>query len=483
MDKYKVLIGLEMHCEISRTNTKVFSSAKNSFSEIPNSNVRPLDMAFPGCLPVLNKEALRKALLASVILNCQTPEYIYFERKNYYYPDLPKGYQITQETKPAPVGIYGKLEYMCEGKIKSVRINNIHLEEDTASQDHYDEYSLLDYNRAGAPLLELVTEPDFRTSKEATAFLENMMLIYRYANISDADTKKGQVRCDVNISIMDNSLDENNPDNWGVKVEVKNVNSIGGVREAIEYEIKRQIEAKENGTYVQIEQQTRRWDEATMSTVFMRGKVDAIDYKYFVEPNIPKYKVTSEFLENIKKEIPLLPNERLNKYLNEYKFSEKEANALIKSKNISDYFEECIKCGINPNIACNWILTTIMGYLNKEEIDIKDFYLTPNYLKIITDNIENGSISSKQGKEIFIVSINENKSPSELITDNMQVSDTKMLEDIIKSIINNNLDQVNAYKNGRTNLFQFFVGQVMKETKGKANPVITSEILNKYLQK
>ena len=310
MDDYKVMIGLEMHCEISETNTKVFSGAKNEYSDIPNSNVSAVDMAFPGVLPVVNKKAVEHALMASMILGCSQPEYMYFERKNYYYPDMPKNYQITQETKPIPVGIYGSLTYDCKGEKKTVRINNIHLEEDSASQDHYSNFSTLNYSRAGVPLLELVTEPDFRSAEEAVAFLETMKSIYQYAGISEADAGKGQIRCDVNVSIMDKDLDETDPKNWGTKVEIKNVNSFGGVRDAINFEIERQVEAKENGTYGEIEQQTRRWDEDTFTTVFMRSKADAIDYKYFVEPNIPKYKISEEWLNKIRASIPKLASER-----------------------------------------------------------------------------------------------------------------------------------------------------------------------------
>ena len=310
MGKYKALIGLEMHCEISKTKSKVFSSAENSYKDIPNSNVRPLDMGFPGTLPVVNKEAVKMALKTSMILGCKQPEYMYFERKNYYYPDMPKNYQITQETKPIPVGIHGKLEYECKGEKKVALINNLHLEEDAASQDHYSSYSTIDYNRACVPLLELVTEPCFHSADEAVAFLETMRSIYQYADISEADSKKGQIRCDVNVSIMDADKDIDNPDNWGTKVEVKNVNSFGGVRDAINYEIDRQTELKESGEYDKMEQQTRRWDEDSLSTVYMRSKVDAIDYRYFVEPNIPKYKLSKEWLEEIRKSIPRLASER-----------------------------------------------------------------------------------------------------------------------------------------------------------------------------
>ena len=289
MSKYKALIGLEMHCEISETNSKVFSSAKNGArnanTAMPNVYVRPIDMGFPGVLPVVNKEAVRKSLMASMILGCSQPEYMYFERKNYYYPDLPKGFQITQETKPIPVGIYGKLEYECGDEIKTAIINNIHLEEDAASSEHYDDMTAINYNRAGVPLLELVTEPCFHTADEAVSFLETMRSIYQYAGISEADSKKGQIRCDVNVSIMDADLEEI-PENYGTKVEVKGVNSFGAARAVIDYEIERQIKLKESGEYDSMPQQTRRWDEDTMTTIYMRDKVNAIDYKYFIDPNI-----------------------------------------------------------------------------------------------------------------------------------------------------------------------------------------------------
>ena len=326
--KYKAIIGLEMHCEISKTKTKVFSSAKNEYSEEANVNIRPVDMAFPGTLPVLNIEAVKKSLMASMILGCKQPEYIYFERKNYYYPDLPKGYQITQETKPAPMGIYGSMEYEHDGKIKTAIINNIHLEEDAASTDHFDFYSAIDYNRAGVPLLELVTEPCFHTADEAVSFLETMRSIYQYTNISEADSKKGQIRCDVNVSIMPDDKEET-LENYGTRIEIKNVNSFSGVKDAINFEIERQIDLKETNQYDQMPQQTRRWDEESGTTIYMRSKVDAIDYKYFVEPNIPKYKVTKEFLENIKVQIPVLALERKQNYLNNFVLSVYESFFLV----------------------------------------------------------------------------------------------------------------------------------------------------------
>lgn len=482
MTKYLAKIGLEMHCEMSETNTKVFSAARNSYSESPNTNVRPLDMGFPGTLPVVNKEAVRLALMASMILNCQQPEYIYFERKNYYYPDMPKNFQITQETKPIPVGIYGKVSYECDGEIKEVRVNNIHLEEDAASLDHFYATSNIDYNRAGVPLLELVTEPDIHSAKEAVAFLEHMRSVYQYAGISEADSKKGQIRCDVNVSLMDASADEKDPKNWGVRAEIKNINSFGGVRDAINYEIERQTEILNNGG--EVEQETRRWDEESGTTIRMRSKVDAIDYKYFVEPNIPKYKVTKEWLDEIKASIPELAMDRKKKYIEEYGLSPYDAGVLVKEKDISDYFEKCVALNIDVKQAANWVSVNVIGELNKENISIKDFYLIPEMLKQITDAINSGTLSSKQAKEVFFKAIEEKKEPKNFISkENAQISDRDELTKIICEILDNSSTQIEQYKGGRDNIFDYFVGQVMKNTRGKANPVITKEILHAELDK
>ena len=486
MDNYIIMIGLEMHCEISETNTKVFSGAKNAYVDIPNSNVSIVDMAFPGILPVVNKKAVEHALMASMILGCKQPEYMYFERKNYYYPDMPKNYQITQNPPEDCVGMDGYVDVeRNDGSIFRVGIDNIHLEEDAASLDHFYSTSNIDYNRAGVPLLELVTQPDLHSAEEAVLFLEHMRSVYQYAGISEADSKKGQIRCDVNVSIMDASLDENDPNNWGIKVEVKNVNSFGGVRDAINYEIKRQTEAKENGTYdKEIEQETRRWDEDSQATIHMRSKVDAIDYKYFVEPNIPKIKLDKKWLDEIRESIPELAMDRKNKYINDFNLSNYDAGVLVKEKAISDYFEECVKVGIDPKIASNWVTVNIVGELNKEGITINDFYLTPEMLKQIIDGINSGMLSSKQAKEVFSKSLEEKKEPKNYISkDNAQISDEKELTDLIIKILDENPSQIELYKGGRDNLFDYFVGQVMKNTRGKANPVMTKDILHRELDK
>lgn len=474
MSKYKAVIGLEMHCEM-KSNTKVFSSAKNSYSDIANINVNPVDMAFPGILPVLNKECVRKAIMAALILNCKVPEYMYFDRKNYYYPDLPKGYQITQLHDP--VGVNGSIKIDCNGVTKEIKIHDIHLEEDAASMEHFSDVSLINYNRAGVPLLELVTEPCIESPEEAVAFLEEMRRIYQYADISEADTKKGQIRCDVNVSIMDKDSNE-----LGTKVEVKNVNSFGNVYKTIKYEIERQSKLKDEGRYDEVVQETRRFDEETGTTIRMRTKADAIDYKYFVEPNIPKFKIDSNLVEEIKKCIPVLPNERKIKYINEYGLSEYDANIIIKNKEYADYFEECVSLGMDKKIVANYLIVQIIAYLNKEAISLNEFYLKPNLLNQIISELEKGNISSKQAKDIFNKALEEEKEPKNFISkDNAQISDSNELTIIIDNILKNNTSQVEAYKGGKTNLFDYFVGQVMKETRGKANPSLTKEILKDKL--
>ena len=486
MDNYLVMIGLEMHCEISETKSKVFSSAKNSYEGLPNSNIRPLDMGFPGTLPVVNKEAVKKALMASMILNCKQPEYMYFERKNYYYPDMPKNFQITQETKPIPVGIYGELEYELNGEKKIAIIDNIHLEEDSAASEHLETVTHIDYNRACVPLLELVTPPCFHSADEAVAFLETMRSIYQYAGISEADSKKGQTRCDVNVSIMDKNLDSTDPKNWGTKVEMKNVNTFSGVRDCINYEIERQIEAKENGNYDEVVvQETRRWDDETGTTIRMRDKVDAIDYKYFVEPNIPKYKITKEWLEEIRASIPKLANERKEKYINEYGISNYDATILVKEKQVADYYEETIKLGVNPKSSSNWITSVILGHLNKFELNINDIFLTPKMLVDLIKLIDDGTISSKQAKEVLFEALTENKEPTKIVEEKgmKQIGDTDTINKMIQEVLEEQPDSIEQYKNGRTNIVDFLVGQVMKKTRGQANPAMTRSMMIEEIEK
>ena len=476
MNDLELVIGLEMHCEL-KSNSKAFSRGRNAYSEDANVNVSPVDMAFPGILPVVNKRCVEEAIEMATILNCKIANQLLFDRKNYYYPDLPKGYQITQCNKP--IGINGHITFINNDHEVNVIIHDLHLEEDAASLDHFFDTSTIDYNRAGVPLIEIVTEPCFNSAEDAVCFLENMRSIYQYTNISDADTKRGQIRCDVNVNLRNNKGEYVTP-----RVEVKNVNGFTNIYDTIKYEESRQREALINNQRDQLVQETRRFDEETGTTIRMRTKVDAIDYKYFVEPNIPPYKISEEWIEQIKKNIPELPQERKLKYMNEYNLSEYDAATIIKSKDVSDYYEECLKLGMDAKVTSNWLTVNIIGELNKNNITIKDFYLIPKYLKQILDNINNNTISSKQAKEIFIKAVESKVEPNTFISkDSAQITDINALTDIINNIINNNLEQKTAYLNGRSNLFDYFVGQVMKETRGKANPVVTKELLHKYLEK
>lgn len=470
----KLVVGLEMHAEMKST-TKVFSPSSNVYNKMANVNINEIDLAFPGFMPSLNEECVKKAVEMALILKCDVAKYMIFDRKNYYYPDLPKGYQITQNTRP--VGINGNLEVSLNGSKFNVEILDIHLEEDAAALDHLPTFSLIDYNRAGVPLLETVTAPCMHSADEAIAFLETMCRIYKYTGISEADTKKGQIRCDVNVNLMDDNGNYITP-----KVEIKNVNSLANVKLAILYEEKRQLEALKNNE--PLYQETRRFDEVSGTTVHMRSKADAIDYKYFVEPNIPPYEITDEFVENIRKTIPVLADARKDNYMNNLGLDEYNSNILIKDINIANYFEKCVEVGIKPIIAANYINGIITSYINEKDININDFYLKPEFLKQINDAKESGILSSKGVKEVFYKSLEEEKEPKNFISkEDAQVSDEDLIESIIDRILSSHEKEINEYINGRTNIFDFFVGQVMKETRGKANPIITKELLHKKLDK
>lgn len=468
----KLVIGLEMHAEMKST-TKVFSPSSNVYNKMANVNINEIDLAFPGFMPSLNEECVKKAVEMALILKCDVAKYMIFDRKNYYYPDLPKGYQITQNTRP--VGINGNLEVSLNGSKFNVEILDIHLEEDAAALDHLPTFSLIDYNRAGVPLLETVTAPCMHSADEAIAFLETMCRIYKYTGISEADTKKGQIRCDVNVNLMDDNGNYITP-----KVEIKNVNSLANVKLAILYEEKRQLESLKNNE--PLYQETRRFDEPSGTTIHMRSKADAIDYKYFVEPNIPPYEITDDFIENIRKTIPVLADIRKDNYMNNLGLDEYNANILIKDINIANYFEKCVEVGIKPIIAANYINGIITSYINEKDININDLYLKPEYLKQINDAKESGILSSKGVKEVFYKSLEEEKEPKNFISkDDAQVSDENLIESIIDRILSSHEKEILEYKNGRTNIFDFFVGQVMKETRGKANPIITKDLLHKKL--
>lgn len=471
---YKVVIGLEVHCEV-KTESKNFSRSRNTYSEYPNENIDPVDIGLPGILPVANKEAFRKSLKMALALNCTTPKIVQFDRKNYYYPDLPKGYQITQETNP--VGRNGYVMINVDGEDIRVDIDNIHLEEDTASLDHFGTYSLIDYNRSGVPLLETVTTPCMHSAKEAVAFLEALKGIFLYTGVSEARTDRGQMRCDVNVSLM-----EENATEFGTKVEMKNINSFNNVKLAIEYEIERQTEILKTGG--KVIQETRRFDDEDLKTYSMRSKVDAVDYKYYIEPNIPPIKIEDEWIEEIKSSIPMLQFERVEKYMNEYGLSRYDSEIIVKDKRVSDYYEETISLGADPKISANWITSVILGYLNKYELAITDIYLTPTMLVELIKMVDDGKISSKQSKQVFFKCLEESKEPAKIVKElgMTQITDDKTIRDIVVKVLDERPDLIEDHRKGK-NTFDYFVGQVMKATRGQANPSITAKIINEEMDK
>lgn len=469
----KVVIGLEVHCEL-KTVTKNFSASKNEYTSIPNIHVTPVDLGLPGILPVVNMEAVKKALKMAMALNCTNPDEVLFDRKNYYYPDLPKGYQITQVTKP--MGKNGYLKIVMPDYEKDILIHQLHLEEDTASLDHYPAYSLIDYNRSGIPLIEIVTEPCISNALEAVKFLETLRDVFIYCEVSEADSKKGQMRCDVNISLTDS-------DKLGTKVEMKNINSFSSVKAAIEYEIKRQNEVLDKGE--KVIQETRRFDEETMKTYSMREKVDAVDYKYFIEPNMPPVKLTKEFLDDIRKEIPRLQYERYHQYTNEYELSEYDSNVLVKDKDIADYFEELISYGIKPKEACSWVTTVILGSLNKLNTDLEGLFITSKMLSEVIKLTLDNKISVGNAKKVLYRAMDEKVDPIEIIEKEhlRQIDDESVLVKLVNEALDEHEDIVLQFKEGKEYVTNYFVGQVMKKTKGQASPVKTLEIIKEEIKK
>ena len=471
---YKTVIGLEVHCEL-KSNSKNFSSARNSYSTIPNSNVSVVDLGMPGILPVVNKEAVKNSIKMALAMNCEIPEYLTFERKNYFYPDLPKGYQITQFKHP--IGINGYVMINVNGEDKKVLIHDTHLEEDTASLDHYNTYSLLDYNRCGVPLLETVTEPCLNSADEAVAFLEGLRSIFLYCDTSYARSDRGQIRCDVNVSLMREGDTE-----LGTKVEMKNINSFSSVREAIICEVKRQTEILNRGEKVL--QETRRFDEVKGETYSMRSKEDAIDYRYFTDPNLPPIKIDREWIKEIKESIPRLHSERYHIYTKEYLLNEKDASTIVRDKKISDYYEECLKLGGDAVIVSNWLTGSVIAYMNKFDLSIEDIKLTPKMLVDLIELINKGKISGKQGKEVLEKVMDTGEEP-EVIVEKLgisQIGDENTIREIVLEVIHENENLVEDYKNGKR-VFDYFIGQIMKKTRGRANPALTSKILKEELDK
>ncbi len=471
---FEPTIGLEIHTELN-TKSKMFSGSSNTYSTNPNENISVIDLAFPGTLPRVNKEGVRKAIKLALALNCEIPDVIMFDRKNYYYADLPKGYQITQMTKP--FGKNGHLDIEVNGVVKRCLIHQIHLEEDSASMTHFDDYSLIDYNRAGVPLIEIVTEPIFNGVDDVIEFLENLRNIIKYTNISEASSEKGQIRVDVNISMK-----RKGSSTLGTRAEIKNINSFNTVKEVIISEIKRQEEVLMNGGV--IKQETRRWVDPLKKTVSMRDKVDAVDYRYYIEPNIPVVKISSDFIDEIKNSLPVLPFERYNKYV-ALGVSKKDARVLIKDKKISDFYEECLLLNGNPISVDNWITTRLLGYLNQTNKSIEEVFIKPEHLVNMIKMVDEGRISTEQAKSVFTYIIEEEKSPEVIVKEKglEQISDSDEIRKLVNNVLDNNINELQSYKNGKTNLLGFFIGKTIKLSEGKANPSIVSKIVNEEIIK
>jgi len=479
--KYLPAIGLEVHIELN-TKSKMFCSCLNDPNEThPNINVCPVCLGHPGTLPVINKEAVKKVIKTGIALNCEISRDCWFDRKNYFYPDLPKGYQISQRF--VPLCKSGFLEI--EGK--RIRIREIHLEEDTCKLLHLKgaDFSLVDCNRSGVPLMELVTEPDLTSGKEARKFAQELQLILKYLNVSNADMEKGEMRIEANVSIS------KNPKKLGTRVELKNINSFRSIEKAINFEIERQKKILDSGG--EISQETRGWDEKNEKTVLQREKETACDYRYFPEPDLPPMHFTLEDLEKIKAEIPELPQQKRERLKREYYLSEKEAEILVNQKDLSEFFEKAIS-ELPPRLphkdlkkliklTVNYLTTDLMALLKGASVCGEDFLITPeNFAEFVTMIFE-GKISSKVAKEILKEMFGTGADPSHIVKEKglFQVTDKTEIKKIVKKVISENPKPVSDFKSGKEQALQFLVGKVMAASKGKANPEIAKQILKKLL--
>lgn len=472
---FEAVIGLEIHVEM-KTNSKMFSNAPVRFGSLPNTNVMPLDFAFPGTMPVVNKQAVINAIRVAHALHMEIDHELWFDRKNYFYADLPKGYQITQDKRP--IGKNGYLDIETSKGLRHIEIERIHMEEDTCKQLHLESYSLLDYNRAGTPLIEIVSRPDIRTGEEAKNYVEKIRSIVVFANVSDGKMEEGSLRCDVNISLRPYGSEK-----FGTKVEIKNLNSTANVEKAIEFEIDRQAKLLLMGQPV--EQETRRFDEATKETILMRKKTDAVDYKYFTEPNIVPIRLSDAFIQNAIDSCPVLADEKKKTYRDIYGLGEYDIEQLLNDKFISDYFDEVCKYTKQYKLACNWVMVDVMAYLNKEDVAIQDFPISASRLAALIEMIAQGQVSSKQGRQIFEMMFKKDDAPKKIAEEMhmTQMSDTNAIQSWVLAVLDENPQSIIDYKNGKDRAVGFLVGMVMKKSQGKANPALTNRMVVEELKK
>jgi len=485
LEAWEAVIGLETHVQLN-TKSKIFTSASTAFGDDPNTHIDPVVCGLPGTLPVLNEKVLEYAVKTSLALNLNIAEHCKFDRKQYFYPDLPKNYQISQFDEPIAEDGWLEVEISENGKdtyIKKIGIERLHMEEDAgklvhAGSDRLDgsKYSLVDYNRAGIALVEIVSKPDIRTGREASEYASEIRKTVRYLGVSDGNMQEGSLRCDVNISVR------RGPDApFGTKVEIKNMNSFSAIQKACEYEIKRQINVYEKGG--EIYQETRLWDESKQTTKSMRLKEGSSDYRYFPDPDLGPIELSKNRIAKWMKELPELPNKKRHKYVNEFGLSSYDARILSDEINMATFFEETVKYGADPKIASNWITSDISGYLKANKQAFSSIKMTSKSLAEMIGLISSNTISGKIAKDILPEIIETNISPKELVDQKglAVISDSSSLEIIVDGLIKDHPEEVKAYKNGKTKLLGFFVGQLMKQTKGKADPKLANKIISSKL--
>lgn len=474
--EFETVIGLEVHSELS-TNTKIFCGCSTEFGAPPNTHTCPICLGHPGVLPVLNKKALEFAIKASLALNCEIAEVSKFDRKNYFYPDLPKAYQISQFDQP--IGQNGWIDIEVNGKTKRIGITRLHLEEDAGKLIHADgsNASLADFNRVGTPLIEIVSEPDLRSPEEARAYLEKLKSIIQYCEVSDVKMEEGSLRCDANISLRPAGQEE-----FGIRAELKNMNSFRNVQKGLEYEEWRQADILRSGGVVV--QETRRWDDANNKTLSMRGKEEAHDYRYFPDPDLVRLKIDPAWVEEIKGTIPELPDARKARYVEQYGLPTYDAGVITMSKDVSDFFDVAVKTGADAKGVANWVMGELMAYLNANNLEIKDAKITPEGLGGMVKLIDKGTISSKIAKTVFKEMMETGKSPGKIVEEKglVQISDEGELKRIVEEIVAANPQSVADFKAGKDRAIGFLVGQIMKATKGKANPGVVNQLLRDALK-
>ena len=469
--EYKTTVGIEVHAEL-KTRTKIFSNSLNNYGKMANTCTNVVDLGYPGVLPTFNSEALFLALRAALVLNCKINKRMHFDRKNYFYPDNPKNYQITQNR--TPIGVDGYVEITTDVGPKKIRIHDIHIEEDTSKSIHDKDKSLLDFNRAGVPLVEIVTYPDMSSDKEAVLYLEKLRELLLYADVSDVKIEEGSMRCDCNVSIS-------KTEEFGTKVEVKNIGSIQGVGMAVKYEVERQKALYEKGET--FKEQTRRFDDKTSSTVLMRVKETGNDYRYFPEPDIPFVELTDEYIAEVRAGLPMTADARRNIYLDKG-INPINVEKIIQNRDISDYLNKYLDTDINYVIASNLLLGDIKAYLNKMEMPLEKTKLTDNKFLTVVNYLDSNKINSKIFKDILDDIMEQDKSIDEILDDHgIKEMDDSELDEIIAKVMEENPKSVSDYQNGNERAIKFLMGLIMKETKGNANPTLVTERLTKALTK